>query len=259
LESLLKEHVISRSQALEAIEQKNKQQRSLLTRGFTALSVALAGLSGFGGYLIGSKLATDNASRSSLTAQSAFSEKNKALETKVGDLENQMKAKDEQIKDLISKVGTVLPLPNIAAAPVSSPASSVANPSVSNTEFDSSSVILQGCSRSGKAVKCSVNIVSKVDQTVGVGSCSSDTKTRFFDPQGIEHKANTVEFGNKFDRSGCTVETALLKDVPAKATLTFNDAAPETKNIKALEISIGIKSEKGTEWQYPQYREVAIK
>jgi hypothetical protein len=260
LESLLKEHVSSRNQAVEAVEQKNKKQRSLLTKGFAALSVALAGLSGFGGYSIGSKFAADNASQSSLTAQNAFGEKNKALETKVGDLEGQVKAKDEQIKDLISKIGTASPSPSAVLSPSSSPAASVASNAVTaNTEFDSSSVILQGCNRSGKAVKCSVNIVSKVDQSIRVGSCSSDTRTRFFDPQGIEHKANMVEFGNRFDRSGCTVETALIKDVPAKATLTFNDIALETKSMKALEISIGIKSEKGVEWQYPQYREVVIK
>jgi hypothetical protein len=260
LESLLKEHVSSRNQAVEAVEQKNKKQRSLLTKGFAALSVALAGLSGFGGYSIGSKFAADNASQSSLTAQNAFGEKNKALETKVGDLEGQVKAKDEQIKDLISKIGTASPSPSAVLSPSSSPAASVASNAVTaNTEFDSSSVILQGCNRSGKAVKCSVNIVSKIDQSISVGSCIRDTRTRFFDPQGIEHKANVVEFGNKFDRYGCTVETALIKDVPAKATLTFNDIALETKSMKALEISIGIKSEKGVEWQYPQYREVVIK
>jgi hypothetical protein len=258
LESLLKEHVSSRHQAVEAIEQKNKKQRSLLTKGFAALSVALAGLSAFSGYAIGNKFATNNSSQSSLAAQNAFSEKNKALETKVGDLEGQMKAKDEQIKDLISKVGTASP--SVVVSPTSSPATSAAsNVSTANTEFDSSSVILQGCNRSGKTVKCSVNIVSKIDQSIRVGSCSSDTRTRFFDPQGIEHKANMVEFGNRFDRGGCTVETSLIKDVPAKATLTFNDIALETKSMKALEISIGIKSEKGIEWQYPQYREVAIK
>jgi hypothetical protein len=260
LESLLKEHVSSRNQAVEAVEQKNKQQRSLLTKGFTALSVVLAGVSGFGGYSIGSKFAADNASQSSVTAQNAFGEKNKALETKIGDLEGQVKAKDEQIKDLISKVGTASPSPSAVVSPSSSPAASVAsNAATANIAFDSSSVILQGCNRSGKAVKCSVNIVSKIDQSIRVGSCSSDTRTRFFDPQGIEHKANVVEFGNRFDRAGCTVETALIKDVPAKATLTFNDIALETKSMKALEISIGIKSEKGVEWQYPQYRDVAIK
>jgi hypothetical protein len=258
LESLLKEHVSSRNQAVEAVEQKNKKQRSLLTKGFTALSVALAGLSGFGGYSIGSKLAAENASQSSVTAQNAFSEKNKVLETKVGDLEGQIKAKDEQIKDLIGKIGTAAPSPSAVVSPSSSPAASAAS-NAANTEFDSSSVILQGCNRSGKAVKCSVNIVSKIDQSIRVGSCGNDTRTRFFDPQGIEHKANMVELGNKFYQSGCTVETALIKDIPAKATLTFNDIALETKSMKALEISIGIKSAKGIEWQYPQYRDVAIK
>jgi hypothetical protein len=259
LESLLKEHVSSRNQAVEAVEQKHKKQRSLLTKGFTALSVALAGLSGFGGYSIGNKLATDSAGQSSLTAQTAYSEKNKALETKVGDLEGQVKAKDDQIKDLISKVGTVAPSPAASPAASSNSASPASTAAATDTEFDSGSVILQGCNRSGKAVKCSLSITSKVDQEVGVGNCYRDSKTRFFDPQGIEHKAAVVEFGKQFSNSGCTVQTALIKDVPAKAILTFNDIALETKAVKALEISISTKSEKGTEWRFPQYRDVPIK
>jgi ATP-dependent Clp protease ATP-binding subunit ClpA len=83
LESLLKEHVSSQNQAVEAVEQKNKKQRSLLTKGFTALSVALAGLSGFGGYSIGSKFAAENASQSSVTTQNAFSEKIKFSKPKL--------------------------------------------------------------------------------------------------------------------------------------------------------------------------------
>jgi hypothetical protein len=260
LESLLKEHVSSRNQAVEAMEQKNKQHRSLLTKGFAVLSVALAGLSGFGGYSIGSKLATDSAGQTSLTAQTAYSEKNKSLETKVGDLEGQVKAKDDQIKELISKVGTASPSPSAVVSPMaSSSAPPVIAAAATDTEFDSGSVILQGCNRSGKAVKCSLSITSKVDQEVGVGNCYSDSKTRFFDPQGGEHKAAVVEFGKRFSNSGCTVETALIKDVPAKAILTFNDISLETKTVKALEISISTKSEKGTEWRFPQYRDVPIK
>ncbi len=263
LESLLKEHVSSRNQAVEAMEQKNKQQRSLLlTKGFTALSVVLAGLSGFGGYSIGNKLATDSAGQNSLVAQTAYGEKNKVLETKVGDLEGQVKAKDDQIKELISKVGTASPSSSAVASPVASdnsasPASTTTAPT--DNGFDSGSVILQGCSRSGKAVKCSLSITSKVDQEVGVGNCYSDSKTRFFDPQGGEHKAAVVEFGKRFSNSGCTVETALIKDVPAKAILTFNNIALETATVKALEISISTKNEKGTEWRFPQYRDIPIK
>jgi hypothetical protein len=216
LEALLKEHVSDRIRAMEAVEQKNKKKRSLLTKRFATLSVALSSLFGFSGYLIGNQLAN---------------EENKAIEIRVGNLEKYIYGE-----------------PRPASLSVRA-----------NTEFDSSSVILQGCNRSNKAVKCSVNIVSKIDQSISVGSCIRDTRTRFFDPQGIEHKANVVEFGNRFDRSGCTVEKLLIKDVPAKATLTFNDVALETKSMKALEISIGIKSNKGTEWQYPQYREVIIK
>lgn len=261
LEALLKEHVIDRNQVVQASEQKYKKQRSLLVGGFTAFSALLAGFTGFGGYSIGSKLATESAGQNSLIAQTAYGEKNKVLETKVGDLEGQVKAKDDQIKELISKVGTASSSSSTVASPVASSnsASPPSTTAATDTEFDSGSVILQGCNRSGKAVKCSLSITSKVDQEVGVGNCYSDSKTRFFDPQGGEHKAAVVEFGKRFNNSGCTVETALIKDVPAKAILTFNDISLETKAVKALEISISTKSEKGTEWRFPQYRDVPIK
>jgi hypothetical protein len=45
--------------------------------------VALAGLSGFGGYSIGSKFAAENASQSSVTTQNAFSEKIKFSKPKL--------------------------------------------------------------------------------------------------------------------------------------------------------------------------------
>jgi hypothetical protein len=46
-----------------------------------------------------------------------------------------MKAKDEQIKDLISKIGTASPSPSAVFSPSSSPAASVAS-NAANTEFD---------------------------------------------------------------------------------------------------------------------------
>jgi hypothetical protein len=55
------------------------------------------------------------------------------------------------------------------------------------------------------------------------------------------------------------VKTDLIKDVPAKATFTFNDVSPEIKNFKALEASISSKGEKEMEWQYPQYKDITIK
>lgn len=266
LESLLKEHVSSRNQALEAIAQKNRQQRSWLVRGFTALSVAVAGLSGYGGYAIANKLAANNATDPSLSAQ------NPAIATKVSDLETQIATKDREIAELKSKVGAAPTNPSSATSPsvTASPATN-ANPSTAtapatatatgnSVPLDFGSATFQSCDRVIKAVKCSASIVSKVDRNVSVGSCGSDTKTRIFDPQGVEHKANIVEFGKDIQTSGCTAKTALIKDIPAKVTLTFNNVALETKNIKALEIDISTTSDRGeTELHSAQYRDIAIR
>jgi hypothetical protein len=259
LESLLREHISSRNHSIEAIEHKCKKQLSRVIKGLMAITIALVSCSTFVGYWIGSKFATDSADRVSLSNNNAFSEKNKSLEAKVSDLEGQISSKDDQIKDLISKVGSVLPNSSTSPSASISSSSQGFNNTSSDTDFDSVSVSLQGCNRVSKSVKCSLSIISKVDQTIGVGHCGSDSKTRFFDLQGIEHKASFVEFANHSDRYGCTVETALIKDVPAKAVLTFSDIALGTKSMKALEISVAIKGEKDTEWQFPQYREVSIK
>jgi hypothetical protein len=65
--------------------------------------------------------------------------------------------------------------------------------------------------------------------------------------------------GSRYDNSGCTVETALIKEVPVKAVLVFNDIPLEVKKIKALEVSVSVKSENNTQWVNPQYRDIAIK
>lgn len=274
LESLLQEHVSSRNQDLEKSEQRRKKHFSSLLKGFGFLSILLSGLSAWGGYTLSNKLMSDSANQSSATAQNTLTSKNQELETKVGGLEEQLKAKEEQLKDLIGKVGTANSIPTspLAAAlnPSGSPAVKPSLPASSNSTSSTSaldlgtmSVSLQGCDRSTKSVnvvKCSVNLVSKVDQTVEVGNETyREPRTRVFDPQGVAYKAGIVEFGNSIDNSGFKVKTALIKDVPAKATLTFNDVPAEVKNFKALEVSVLAKGEKEMEWQFPQYRDITIK
>ncbi len=271
LESLLKEHVSSRNQDLEKSEQRRKKQFSSLLKGFGFLSILLSGLSAWGGYTLSNKLMSDSANQSSATAQNTLTSKNKELETKVGSLEEQLKTKEEQLKDLIGKVGTASSVATTPAAAVPSNPSGSPSPLASKNATNSNSLVdigtmsvsLQSCERSTKSVnvvKCSANLVSKVDQTAKVGNdCYREPRTRVFDPQGVAYKANIVEFGSNISNAGCTVETALIKDVPAKATLTFNDVPPEIKNFKALEVSILSKGEKEMEWQFPQYRDITIK
>jgi hypothetical protein len=266
LESLLKEHVSSRDHSIETIEYRHKKLLSRVIKSCIAASIALIGLSSFASYHIGNKVATDDANKIYLSASNAFVEKSRVLETKIADLkdqinlkDDQINSKDDQIKDLIGKISSALPIPSVSSSADANPLPAGINNASSDTEFDSGSVFLQECSRVDKSVKCSLNIVSKVDQTIGVGYCGNNTKTRFFDPQGVEYKASTIEFASNFNRYGCTVETSLIKDVPAKAVLTFNDVSLETKSIKALEISIAIKNENNTEWKFPQYREIPIK
>jgi hypothetical protein len=258
LESLLKEHVNGSNNFLKESEQRHRKQKSLLTKGFAVISVVLAGLSAWGGYTMGHQMNVG------ITEQSVekLNSQIQSLETKIANSEqqsqeyqNQLKEKDTQIKDLISKVST-------SKSTIESVPADSSNPGLAeNTiiDFDSIIVGLPTCKRSGKSIMCSLNIVSKVDQPVGFGSCSRETKTRFFDTQGIEHKASATQFGSQFDNSGCTVSTNLIKEVPVKAVLTFTDIPLEIKKLKALELSVSVKGENDTKWEYPQYRDIAIR
>jgi hypothetical protein len=84
-------------------------------------------------------------------------------------------------------------------------------------------------------------------------------ETRFFDLQGSEYRANFTQLGSRIDNSGCTVETSLIKEVPVKAFLVFNDIPLDVKKIKALEVSVSVKSENNTQWMNPQYREITVR
>jgi cell division protein FtsB len=263
LESLLKEHVSSSSQSQKEIEQRHQRQRSLLTKGFAAASVVFVGLSAWGGYTVGSQMTVDSLGKSSLSTQEKLNSQIQSLETKISSLEkqsqeyeNQVKEKDGQIQNLVSKLSngsnnnskstTEGDVPNSAEK--------------TNTDFDSVSISLQECKRSGKSVICSLNITSKVDQVVGFGYCGSGTKTRFFDLKGIEYRASFTQLASQADNSGCTVETSLLEEVPAKALLVFNDIPLDVKKMKAMEISVSVKSsENNAQWITPQYRDIIVR
>jgi hypothetical protein len=89
LESLLKEHVNGSNQSQKEIEQRYRNQKSLLTRGFAVMSVVLAGLSAWGGYTIGHKMTVDSAGQSFLPTQEKLNSQIQSLETKVASSEKQ--------------------------------------------------------------------------------------------------------------------------------------------------------------------------
>jgi hypothetical protein len=109
IEPFVQESLTAQHQQLVASKQHNKRQRSWMLKGFTVTTIALAGAAAWGGYSIGTQWTIDGANQAVQSAQNTLSEKNKNLETKVGELESQIKIKDEQIKDLISKITTVMP------------------------------------------------------------------------------------------------------------------------------------------------------
>jgi hypothetical protein len=128
------------------------------------------------------------------------------------------------------------------------------------------SLIYQGCKRSGAAVKCSVDVITKTDSNYKMGEkCTirdnAPDHIRLFDSKGGVYKADLIEFGDALvggpGRLKCS-RIRLLADVPVTAILTFKNVDPGTKIIKALEISIATSSEAGTEWYNPQFRELAI-
>jgi hypothetical protein len=166
----------------------------------------------------------------------------------------------QDVKDILQDEGLLESLlkEHVSSRSPALPVASTANGG--SVTFDLGTATLQGCDRVGKAVKCSVNLVSKVDRNVTVDKCSNNSKTRIFDPQGVEHNANVIEFGKDVNPYACTLQAAMIKDVPAKVTLIFNNLAPETKSVKALEISIATPGDRGdTEWQSAQFRDIAIK
>jgi hypothetical protein len=125
------------------------------------------------------------------------------------------------------------------------------------------SLIYQGCKRSGTAVKCSVDVIAKIDREYQIDKCSTNDNnpyhSRLFNAKGGVYKANSIEFSDKSgDGDYKCSHTRLLTNVPAKATITFKNVDPEIKIIKALEIWIATSGEAGTKWNNPQFREVAI-
>jgi cytochrome c-type biogenesis protein CcmH/NrfG len=122
IEPFVQESLTAQHQQLVASKQRNKRQRSWMLKGFTITTIALAGLAAWGGYSIGTQWTIDAANQAAQSAQNTLSEKNKNLETKVGELEGQIKIKDEQIRDLISKITTVAPnnptpMPSASSSP----------------------------------------------------------------------------------------------------------------------------------------------
>jgi hypothetical protein len=124
------------------------------------------------------------------------------------------------------------------------------------------SLIYQGCKRSGTAVKCSINVVAKIDGEYQIGECSINSndpyRIRLFDSKGGVYKADLIEFSGRSGDHECSY-ISLLANVPAEATITFKNVDPEIKIIKALEIWIATSGEAGTNWNNSQFREVAIK
>jgi hypothetical protein len=123
------------------------------------------------------------------------------------------------------------------------------------------SLTYQGCKRSGTVVKCSINVVAKIDGKYQMGECRSSSSNRYqsrlFDSKGGVYKADFIQFSGKSDDYECS-HISLLADVPVKATITFRNVGPEIKIIKALEVWIATLGKVGNRWNNPQFREIAI-
>ena len=100
----------------------------------------------------------------------------------------------------------------------------------SNVEQENFTVSLKSCDRSGKIIKCNLLLTSKKNFNIAVYSGS-----RIFDRFGNEYNPAWVQVGNTRNNGG--VNKRLLKGIPTKLILTFNEIPPEVKEIAVLEIS----------------------
>ena len=68
-----------------------------------------------------------------------------------------------------------------------------------------------------------------------------------------------TQLASQFNGNGCTVEIDAIKAVPVKAILVFNDIPLDVNRLKVLQVSVSVRSENDTKWEYPQYRDVTVK
>jgi hypothetical protein len=118
-------------------------------------------------------------------------------------------------------------------------------------------LVYQGCGRLGASVKCSVEVSPRIEYGYRIGGCDTDKyshSSKLFDSKGGVYNAALVDFGGDSD----CLSKRLLRGIPVKATLTFENVDPAIKIIQSLNIWIATSSEAGTKWHNPQFREVAI-
>ncbi len=100
----------------------------------------------------------------------------------------------------------------------------------SNVEQENFTVSLKSCDRSGKIIKCNLLLTSKKNFNISVRG------GRIFDRFGNEYNPAWVQVGNTRNNGQVGVVKQLLKGIPTKLILTFNEIPPEVKEIAVLEI-----------------------
>ncbi|QYX30793.1 hypothetical protein [Sphaerospermopsis torques-reginae] len=113
--------------------------------------------------------------------------------------------------------------------------SSVKNQTV---ELEDINVTLQGCKRSSSTVNCHFLLTAKQDGEVYLNcySRSSSYNSKIFDTYGGEYFCNQTQLGQS--KNEYRVSTKLLKNIPAKAIVTFKEIPTQVKEIAALELSV---------------------
>lgn len=133
---------------------------------------------------------------------------------------------------------------------------STAKQTVENDDFRFE---LQGCQRSGAKVKCNFLITNLADvdrQLWFTANYSSSHFSRMIDLSGNEYKATLSQLGQG-EGSGSYVEVKLIRGIPMKGILSFENIPQQASKLAVLEVAYGFYKGSGV-YRNIQLRDVGI-
>ncbi|MFM6223401.1 MAG: hypothetical protein ACKPDM_24160 [Dolichospermum sp.] len=107
-------------------------------------------------------------------------------------------------------------------------------------EFEDVSLTLLGCKRyPNNNLKCNFSVTAKQDSTITFG----DRDVKMFDLLGGEYFVSTLQIGKAIspmyrNQTSHSPSTELLKNIPLRAMVTFNEIPKQVKEIAALQLQV---------------------
>lgn len=97
---------------------------------------------------------------------------------------------------------------------------------------------LHGCAKTGGSVTCSFLLISEKDTGAYISTSSGYSSTKFIDFEGNEYSVNDARIGSKTVH-GSSVKNNLLKGIPLKASVSFNNVPDSINKMAILYIELG--------------------